>query len=113
MSLLDIDRKITHKSLEEIGFIRKDNGADPRIRFPHYEKHIYSKSGFYKYTATLSTFRNILVVSCRLVSFIPVRTILETQKGEIQDIDDLNIYLDPEFLEKKHCEIIAKEQMRC
>lgn len=112
MSLLDIDKKITHKSLEAIGFIRKDDGTDPQIRFPHYEKHIYSKSGFYKYTATLSIFRNILVVSCRSVSFIPTRAILETQVGEIQDIDDLNIYLDPASLEEKHHEIIAKEQMR-
>ena len=112
MSLLDIDRKITHKSLEAIGFTRKDDGTDPRIRFPYYEKHIYSKSGFYKYTATLSTFRNILIVSCRLLSSYPVRTILETQEGEIQDINDLNIYLDPTFLEKKHYEVIAKEQMR-
>lgn len=76
-------------------------------------KSIYSKSGFYKYTATLSTFRNILTVSCRLASIFPVRTILETQKGEIQDIDDLNVYLDPAFLEEKHHEIIANEQIRC
>lgn len=112
MSLLDVDRKITHESLGAIGFIRNDDGTDPRIKYPHYEKHVYSKSGFYKYTATLSTFRNILVVLCRSASIYPVRTILETQKGEIQDIDDLNVYLDPAFLEKKHYEAIAKEQMR-
>lgn len=112
MSVLDVDKKITNESLEAIGFIRKDDGTDPRIKYPHYEKNIYSKSGFYKYTATLSTFRNILVVLCRSASIYPVRTILETQKGEIQDIDDLNVYLDPTFLEKKHYEVIAKEQMR-
>lgn len=112
MSLLDIDKKITHESLETIGFIRKDDGTDPRIRFPHYEKHIYSKSRFYKYTATLSTFRNILVILCRSAAFGPTRTILETQIGEIQDIDDLNVYLDRVFLEKKLYEVIAKEQMR-
>jgi hypothetical protein len=32
--------------------------------------------------------------------------------GEIQDIDDLNVYLDPAFLEKKHYKVIAKEQMK-
>ena len=112
MGVLDVDKKITNESLEAIGFIRKDDGSDPRIKYPHYEKNIYSKSGFYKYTATLSTFRNILVVLCRSASIYPVRTILETQKGEIQDIDDLNVYLDPAFLEKKHYEAIAKEQMR-
>lgn len=112
MSVLDVDKKITSESLEAIGFIRKDDGTDPRIKYPHYEKHIYSKSGFYKYTATLSTFRNILVVLCRSAAIYPVRTILETQKGEIQDIDDLNVYLDSAFLEKKHYEVIAKEQMR-
>lgn len=113
MSLLDIDRKITHKSLEAIGFIRKDDGTDPRIKYPHYEKYVYSKSGFYKYTATLSTFRNILTVSFRFASIGHIRTILETQTGEIQDIDDLNVYLDPAFLEEKHYEVITKEQMRC
>lgn len=112
MSLLDIDRKITHDSLEGIGFIRKDDGTDPRIRFPHYEKHIYSKSGFYKYTATLSTFRNILTILCRSAALYHVRTILETEIGEIQDIDDLNVYLDQTFLEKKLYETIAKEQMK-
>lgn len=113
MSLLDIDKKITHKSLEAIGFIRKDDGTDPRVKYPHYEKYIYSKFGFYKYTATLSTFRNILIVSCRFTSIGHILTILETQKGEIRDIDDLNVYLDPAFLEEKHHEIIAKDQMRC
>lgn len=112
MSLLDIDRKITHDSLGGIGFVRKDDGTDPRIRFPHYEKHIYSKSGFYKYTATLSTFRNILTILCRSAALYHVRTILETQVGEIQDIDDLNVYLDQTFLEKKLYETIAKEQMK-
>lgn len=112
MSVLDVDKKITNESLEAIGFIRKDDGTDPRIKYPHYEKHIYSKSRFYKYTATLSTFRNILVVLCRSAAFGPTRTILETQIGEIRDIDDLNVYLDPAFLEKKHYEVIAKEQMR-
>lgn len=112
MSVLDVDKKITSESLEAIGFIRKDDGTDPQIKYPHYEKYIYSKSGFYKYTATLSTFRNILVVLCRSAAIYPVRTILETQKGEIQDIDDLNVYLDSAFLEKKHYEVIAKEQMR-
>lgn len=112
MSVLDVDKEITGESLEAIGFIRKDDGTDPRIRYPHYEKHVYSKSGFYKYTATLSTFRNILIVLCRSAAIYPIRTILETQQGEIRDIDDLNVYLDPTFLEKKHYEIIAKEQMR-
>lgn len=112
MSLLDIDKKITQEALEAIGFTRKDDGTDPRIKYPHYIKHIYSKSGFYKYTANLSTFRNILIVYCRSAALYPVRTILETQIGEIQDIDDLNVYLDPAFLEKKHYEVIAKEQMR-
>lgn len=41
MSLLDIDKKITHKSLEAIGFIRKDDGTDPRVKYPHYEKYIF------------------------------------------------------------------------
>ncbi len=112
MSLLDIDRKITHESLEVIGFIRKDDGTDPQIRYPHYEKHVYSKSGFYKFTATLTTFRNILTILCRSAALYHTRTILETQIGEIQDIDDLNVYLDPTFLEKKLYETIAKEQMR-
>lgn len=112
MSLLDIDRKITHDSLEGIGFTRKDDGTDPQIRYPHYEKHIYSKSGFYKFTATLTTFRNILTILCRSAALYHVRTILETEIGEIQDIDDLNVYLDQTFLEKKLYEKIAKEQMR-
>lgn len=112
MSLLDIDRKITHDSLVGIGFTRKDDGTDPQIRYPHYEKHIYSKSGFYKFTATLTTFRNILTILCRSAALYHVRTILETEIGEIQDIDDLNVYLDQTFLEKKLYETIAKEQMR-
>lgn len=104
MSVLDVNREITHDSLIGIGFNRVD-GGDPSIRFPHYQKILYSSSKFYQYKATLSTFRNILTVLC-VPTFGPIISILETDIGEIQSIDDLIVYTDEAFLNDKRDKIM-------
>ena len=105
MSVLDVDRKITHDSLIGVGFNMVD-GGDPSIRYPHYQKILYSSSKFYQYKATLSTFKNILTVLC-VPTFGPIISILETEVGEIQSIDDLIVYTDEAFLNDKRDKMMA------
>ena len=108
MSVLDVNREITHESLEAVGFNRVD-GGDPSIRYPHYQKILYSSSKFYQYKATLSTFKNILTV-LYVPTFGPIISILETNIGEIQSIDDLIVYTDEAFLNGKREKIMKSRE---
>lgn len=108
MSVLDVNREITHESLEAVGF-NMVNGGDPSIRYPHYQKILYSSSKFYQYKATLSTFKNILTVLC-VPTFGPVISIIETTIGEIQSIDDLIVYTDEAFLNGKRDDVIKSRK---
>ena len=84
MSLLDIDRKITHESLEAIGFIRKDDGTDPRVKYPHYEKYIYSNISNLK-NIEINEFKKCIVDDGKKYKLIQDKKMSKDDKKDIAD----------------------------